>query len=262
LPQLLLVEDNQDLRSFLKRQLSSLYRVETAENGEEGLKKALNLLPDVVLSDVMMPVMDGIRMLDKLKNNPVTSHIPVVLLSAKFSVESQVQGLNYGADYYIAKPFDNALLIASLNNLVVQRKRVFESLLKHLKEPDIGPTALTITSQDQLFLQKVIETVEEKMGDMQFNIDVVADSLNMSRSPFYKKLKSLTGLSPVEFVREIRLKRSLQYLDAGEHNISLVAYEVGFKSPKYFSTCFKQRFGQTPSEYVKSNPKAAGPRDF
>ncbi|MFP5039722.1 two-component regulator propeller domain-containing protein [Parasediminibacterium sp. JCM 36343] len=256
LPLLLLVEDNSDLRSFLKIQLGSNYRVEAAENGLEGLEKALALLPDVVLSDVMMPVMDGIQMLDRLKNNPATSHIPVVLLSAKFSVESQIEGLNYGADHYIAKPFQNEYLIASLNNLILQRKRLFESILKGKKEIDISPSSITITSNDEQFLQKVIGIVEEKMADTQFNIDVVADSMNMSRSPFYKKLKSLSGLSPVEFVKEIRLKRSLQYLDAGEHNIATITYEVGFNSTKYFSTCFKQRFGQSPSDYIKANNKA------
>ncbi len=259
LPLLLLVEDNSDLRSFLKAQLSSKYRVEAAKNGKEGLDKALKLMPDVILSDVMMPVMDGIQMLDRLKNNITTSHIPVVLLSAKFSVESQIEGLKYGADHYIAKPFQNEYLLASLDNLILQRKRLFESILKGKKEADkeidISPSPITITSNDEQFLQKVILTVEEKMGDVQFNIDVVADAMNMSRSPFYKKLKSLTGLSPVEFVKEIRLKRSIQYLDAGEHNIATIAYEAGFSNAKYFSTCFKQRFGQSPSDYIKANGK-------
>ena len=262
LPQLLLVEDNRDLRSFLKIQLSGLFAVETASNGEEGLNKARLILPDLILSDVMMPVMNGIQMLDKLKKDPSTSHIPVVLLSAKFSEESQIEGLNYGADFYIGKPFNNELLLAALNNLVNRRKKLFESILKKKNEIDIQATPIdiqatpiVITTHDELFLQKVIKIVEEKMGDTQFNIDVVADNVNMSRSAFYKKLKSLTTFSPVEFVREIRLKRSIQYFDAGEHNITTIAYEAGFTSAKYFSTCFKQRFGETPSEYIKSNIK-------
>ncbi|MHA4846134.1 hybrid sensor histidine kinase/response regulator transcription factor [Flavitalea antarctica] len=252
LPVLLLVEDNRDLRSFLKIQLSGLFSVETASNGEEGLKKAGLILPDLILSDVMMPVMTGIQMLDKLKKDPSTSHIPVVLLSAKFSEESQIEGLQYGADFYIGKPFNNELLMAALNNLVNRRKKRFDSILENQKEIDIKATPIVITSHDERFLQEVIRIVEDKIGDSQFNIDVVADSVNMSRSAFYKKLKSLTTLSPVEFVREIRLKRSLQYLDAGEHNITTIAYEAGFTSAKYFSTCFKQRFGQTPSDYLKS----------
>ena len=255
LPQLLLVEDNTDLRSFLKIQLGGLFTVETAQNGEEGLNKAKTLLPDLILSDVMMPVMSGIKMLEKLKKDPATSHIPVVLLSAKFSEESQIEGLNYGADFYIGKPFSNEFLMAALNNLVTRRKKLFESLLKNKNDIDIQPQPIVITSHDELFLQNVIKIVEEKMADTEFNIDVVADSVHMSRSAFYKKLKSLTSFSPVEFVREIRLKRSIQYLDAGEHNISVIAYDVGFATARYFSTCFKQRFRQTPSEYIKSNVK-------
>jgi signal transduction histidine kinase/DNA-binding response OmpR family regulator len=252
LPQLLLVEDNRDLRSFLRFQLNPIYRVETAENGMEGLQKAMLLLPDVILSDVMMPEMDGITMLNKLKNNPATSHIPVVLLSAKFSVESQMEGLKYGADHYLAKPFRNDFLVASLNNLIEQRKRLFHMILHDKKTMDVKPTDIVITSHDQVFLKKIINIVEENMKEPQFNIDMAADSMNMSRSGFYRKLKSLTGLSPVEFVREIRLKRSLQYLDAGEQNISTIAFEVGFKSAKYFSTCFRQRFNETPSDYIRT----------
>lgn len=252
-PQLLLVEDNIDLRSFLKIQLGGMFRVETAQNGEEGLSKAIALLPDIILGDVMMPRMNGIQMLDKLKNNPETSHIPVVLLLAKFSIESQIEGLKYGAGHYIAKPFQNDYLVASLNNLLAQRKRLFEARAMDKKEIDISPSQITITSHDEIFLQRVIAIVEEKMSDVQFNIDVVAEHMNMSRSPFYRKLKSLTGLSPVGFVKEIRLKRSLQYLNGGENNISVIAFEVGFNTAKYFGSCFKQRFGQTPSEYIKAS---------
>lgn len=252
LPLLLLVEDNRDLRSFLRDQLRHIYRVESAENGMEGLQKANQLLPDVVLSDVMMPVMDGIAMLDRLKNNRDTSHIPVVLLSAKFSVESQIEGLRYGADHYLAKPFRNDFLVATLTNIVAQRKRLFNFILQRKNTVDIRCTEIEITSHDELFLKKVINIVEEKMKEPQFSIDTVVGSMNMSRSPFYKKLKSLSGLSPVEFVKEIRLKRSLQYLDAGEQNISTIAFEVGFKSAKYFSTCFRQRFNESPTEYLKS----------
>jgi signal transduction histidine kinase/ligand-binding sensor domain-containing protein/DNA-binding response OmpR family regulator len=252
LPQLLLVEDNRDLCSFLRVQLSPIFRVETAANGEEGLQKAMQLLPDVVLSDVMMPEMDGITMLNKLKNNPITSHIPVVLLSAKFSVESQIKGLKYGADHYLAKPFRNDFLVASLHNLIEQRKRFFNIILHNRKTIEVEPTEIVITSGDEVFLKKIINIVEENMREPQFNIDIAADSMNMSRSGLYRKLKSLTGLSPVEFVKEIRLKRSLQYLDAGEQNISTIAFEVGFKSAKYFSTCFRQRFSKTPSDYIRT----------
>ena len=251
LPQLLLVEDNRDLRSFLHLQLGTHYQVETAENGAEGLQKATDSLPDVILSDVMMPVMDGIAMLNKLKNDPTTSHIPVVLLSAKFSIESQIEGLKYGADHYLAKPFRNDFLIASLNNIIEQRKRLFNRILHEKKPWEVQPSETVITSYDEQFLKKVIQIVEDNLKEPQFTIDTAADLMNISRSAFYRKLKGLTGLSPVDFIKEVRLKKSLQYLDAGEQNISTIAFEVGFKSAKYFSTCFRQRFNKTPTDYIR-----------
>jgi signal transduction histidine kinase/ligand-binding sensor domain-containing protein/CheY-like chemotaxis protein/AraC-like DNA-binding protein len=251
-PMVLLVEDNNDLRMFLNTQLSEFYRVELAENGEEGLIKANKLLPDLVLSDVMMPKMDGIQLLDKLKNDIQTSHIPVVLLSAKFSIESQIEGLNYGADYYITKPFHNDFLLASIENLIKQRKKIFESFLNGRRTIELNPGEIVITSHDELFLKKIISIVEDRMSDPDFNIEAVAESLNMGRSTFYKKFKSLTNVAPVEFMREMRLKRAKQLLDAGENNISEIAYTVGFNNGKYFSTCFKDQYQLSPSEYLKA----------
>jgi signal transduction histidine kinase/DNA-binding response OmpR family regulator len=251
-PLVLLVEDNNDLRAFLATQLNEYYRVEQAENGEEGLKKATMLLPDLILSDVMMPKMDGIQMLDRLKNDIMTSHIPVVLLSARFSIESQIEGLRYGADYYITKPFQNDFLLASIENLIKQRKRIFETFLDGKKTIGLNPGEIVITSHDEMFLKKVIAIVEERMADPNFNIDAVAGQINMGRSTFYKKFKSLTNLPPVEFVRNMRLKRAKQLMDAGENNISDVAYTVGFNNAKYFSTCFKEYYNMSPTGYLKA----------
>ncbi|HEX6427331.1 MAG TPA: two-component regulator propeller domain-containing protein, partial [Niastella sp.] len=255
LPLLLVVEDNADLQAFLKSQLTQLYRVEVAENGEEGLAKALELQPDLILSDIMMPRMDGIQLLDKLKNNLVTSHIPVILLTAKSAVESQIEALDYGADYYITKPFRHDFLVAAIRNLINQRKKVLASLLEGKKTVELEPGEVTITSRDETFLQQIVAIVEEKMADVDFNIDTVAETIAMGRTTFYRKFKGLTGLAPVEFVREMRLKRAKQYLDSGYGNISEIAYSVGFNNAKYFSTCFKGRFGVTPSEYVKQKDK-------
>ena len=251
-PLVLLVEDNDELRTFLKGQLLEFYRVETARDGQEGFEKALNLMPDLIVSDIMMPVLDGIQMLDKVKNDVNTSHIPVVLLSAKYSIESQIQGLQYGADYYITKPFNNEFLIASIDNLLRQRKKLFESLVQKKKTIDLGPEPIVVTSKDESFLKDVIRVVEDKMSDTEFNIDTVAESMAMGRTTFYKKFKSLTGLAPVEFVRDFRLQRAKQYLDAGGSNISEVAYLVGFSNPKYFSTCFKEKYHVSPSDYQKT----------
>ncbi|HEX2629814.1 MAG TPA: helix-turn-helix domain-containing protein, partial [Chitinophagaceae bacterium] len=202
--------------------------------------------------DIMMPVMDGIQMLDHIKNDISTSHIPVVLLSAKYSIESQIEGLRYGADYYITKPFNSEFLLVSINNLLRQRKKLFESFVQQKKMPDLGPSPIVVTSKDEIFLKDVVAIVEEKMADPDFNIDTVAETVAMSRTTFYKKFKSLTGLAPVEFVRDMRLQRAKQYLDAGGNNISEVAYLSGFSNPKYFSTCFREKFNITPSEYLKS----------
>ncbi len=252
----LLVEDNKDLREFLKQQLTELYRVEVASDGQEGFEKALQLQPDLILSDIMMPGMDGIEMLDQLKNNEITSHIPVILLTAKFSIESQIQGLQYGADYYIPKPFNNAFLLTAIENLIKQRKRIFQSLKDNNKPIQLHRGARTITEKDEAFMKKVIAVVNNDMNNPEFNIDTVAETLGMARSTFYKKLKSLTDLAPIELVKDLRLQRGKELLDAGENNISTVAYSVGFNNPKYFGTCFKEKYGITPSAYIKKEKTA------
>lgn len=251
-PLVLLVEDNDELRAFIKGQLSEYYTVETAKDGEEGWQKAIHLSPDLIVSDIMMPKMDGLQMLDKIKNDVNTSHIPVVLLSAKYSIESQIEGLRYGADYYITKPFNNEFLIASIDNLLRQRKKLFEALVEKKKTIELRPEPIVLTSKDESFLKDVIKVVESKMEDPDFNIDTVAETMAFSRTNFYKKFKSLTTLTPMEFVRDMRLQRAKQYLDAGGHNISEVAYLTGFSNPKYFSTCFKEKYHVSPSDYIRS----------
>jgi signal transduction histidine kinase/ligand-binding sensor domain-containing protein/DNA-binding response OmpR family regulator len=251
-PLVLLVEDNDELRVFLGSQLSEFYRVEVAVNGNEGWQRAVEVMPDLILSDIMMPVMDGIQLLDKIKNDINTSHIPVVLLSAKHSVESRIEGLRYGADCYITKPFHNEYLIAAIDNLLNQRKKLFERLVNKKPATELSPSPIVVTSADELFLKDVIKVVEEKMTDPGFNMETVAESLSMSRSAFYKKFKSLTGLTTVEFVRDMRLQRAKQYLDGGSTNISEVAYWSGFNNPKYFSTCFREKYQMSPSDYLKS----------
>ncbi|RYE44537.1 MAG: response regulator, partial [Sphingobacteriales bacterium] len=249
-PWVLLVEDNDELRVFLKRQLAEFYQVETAVNGMDGWQKAKELVPSLILSDVMMPEMDGIQMLDKLKSDTLTSHIPVVLLSAKNSVQSQIEGLKYGADLYITKPFNSDFLFAAIRNLLSKRKVHFEAIVDKKRVLELNPGELEITSKDKEFLEKVVATVEKGMEDPAFNIDKVAESIGLGRTTFYKKFKSLTGSAPVEFVREMRLKRAKQLLDAGETNVSTVAYGVGFSSAKYFSTCFREMYKMSPKEYV------------
>ncbi|MFI5157363.1 MAG: two-component regulator propeller domain-containing protein [Sphingobacteriales bacterium] len=252
LPLVLLVEDNHDLRNFIAIQLRDYYRVEEADNGQIGWDKALKLQPDLVISDIMMPKMDGIQLLNKLKNEAETSHIPVVLLSAQSAIESQIQGLKYGADYYITKPFNIDLILALTENLLKQRKQLFKKLIAGNCIIDLNPSQIIITSKDEELLKNIIKIVENGMVDTDFNIESVAESIGMSRSAFYRKIKGLTNLTPVEFIREMRLKRGLQFLDAGESDIAQIAYAIGFSDPKYFSNCFKKYYEVSPSEYLKN----------
>lgn len=251
--QVLLVEDNPELRTFIAGQLSAFYRVIEAGDGAEGLEIAQRSSPDLILSDVMMPGIDGIQMLDQLKNNPATSHIPVILLTAKSSLEAQIEGLRYGADFYVTKPFDIRYLMTLIENFLKRRASLVESLYTDEKRVvTLQPDEILITSRDEEFIKQVIKIIETSMEDSDFNIDTVAGSVGLGRTTFYKKMKSLTGLAPVEFVREMRLKRSKQLLDSGEYTISEVAYMTGFKSSGYFSTCFKEKYQLSPSAYLKS----------
>lgn len=252
----LIVEDNDDLRDFLEVKFTEFYNVVTAVDGEQGLDKAIEFIPDLILSDIMMPNMDGIQMLNKLKNNSLTSHIPVILLTAKNSVENHIKGLRYGADYYLPKPFDMNLLSTAINNILLKRNKFFHSMIEN--QDDISQNTevienIVVTSDDKIFLKKTIEIVKGQMENPDFNIDTAADLMNMSRSAFFKKFKSLTDLAPVEFVRDTRLEKGKELLEAGSKNVSEVAYAIGFNNPKYFSTCFKAKFHVSPSDYLKKN---------
>jgi len=252
-PLVLIADDHNELRSFLAGQLQEFYSVVEANDGEEALEMAFKLNPDLILSDIMMPRMDGIQLLDQLKNDIRSSHIPVILLSAKSSIENQLEGLRYGADYYITKPFHTEFILLAVNNLLQQRRKIFEMLSNDKKSIALNPSEIQITSKDEAFLREVISIVEQGMTDPEFNIDTAAEAVAMGRTTFYKKLKSLTNLAPVEFVRDMRLKRARQLLAGGENNISEIAYAVGFNSARYFSTCFKEAYGVSPSAYLKSD---------
>lgn len=251
LPEVLIVEDNYELRKFLKNQLQSFYRILEAENGKEAWAIATKKLPDLIVSDIMMPEMDGIELLDALKNATETSHIPVILLTAKSSVESKIEALNYGADYYITKPFDTDFLLASIENLIKQRRKIFEQLQTNVKTIALEPSEIIITTKDEQFLKDIIAIVENNLTDSKLNIDTIANALKMSRVTFNRKFKSLTNRTPVEFVRDMRIKRAKQFLDTGETDIASVAYKVGFNDPGYFSTCFKESCKISPSDYLK-----------
>lgn len=251
LPMVLLVEDNTDLRLFIQSLLLQDYRVALAENGREGGRLAAELMPDLIISDIMMPEVNGIEMLDALKKEMLTSHIPVILLTAKTAVESQIEGLEYGADYYISKPFNNSFLLAAVKNLIRQRSLLLKNLLSGKENLRLEPGEVQVTSQDARFLKEVMEVVEKNMENEEFDIETVAASVGMGRTTFYRKFKGLTGMAPVEFIRDMRLQRAQQYFNSGYGNVSEVAYAVGFGNVKYFSTCFKAKYHVAPTDYLK-----------
>ena len=257
---ILVVEDNEELKAFLRNILSENYTVITASNGEEGLQRAADNLPDLIISDVMMPVMDGLEMVRLIKENNNICHIPIIVLSAKASLDDRIAGLEKGIDDYITKPFSATYLKTRIASLLRQRKALQEIYMNKLMEgknsssaaPVAGsltPSQPQITPYDEQFMEKVMEFMEEQMDNAELTIDEFAEKLMLSRTIFYRKLKSIIGLTPVDFIREIRIKRAVQLIDSGEYNFSQVAYMTGFNDPKYFSKCFKKVIGITPSEY-------------
>lgn len=251
----LIVEDDHDLRTFIKTILENDYDVIEAEDGLQGKDRAINEMPDFIVSDIMMPHMDGIELLQELKTNLNTSHIPVVLLTSKTTIESKLEGLAYGADDYITKPFSVSYFKARIANLLSQRRHLQEIFRSHPATGTLGhyePQPFTITSQDEVLMTKVMSVIEANMENFEFTVDDIREQAGMSRSAFFKKLKSLTGLAPVEFIRDIKMKRAAQLLSSGEYRVKEVTYMIGFSDSKYFAKCFKEKFGVTPMEYKQT----------
>ncbi len=259
---ILIIEDNDELRRFLAMILRDCYHVLEAGDGRQGLEIIGRELPDLIVSDVMMPEMDGIELLAAVKVNRDTSHIPVILLSAKASVDDRVRGLEYGADDYIAKPFNSAYLKARIESLIRQRSSLaayyLGSSLKdsdktEKKQPDVKLEQVleSVPSFNNTFIQEVIRLVDQNLQNPDFKIDDLAETMNMSRAVFYRKIKTFTGASPIDLVKEMRLKRALELLDADTYSLSEVAYQSGFSSPQYFSRVFKEQMQCTPNEYKR-----------
>ncbi|WP_374214271.1 hybrid sensor histidine kinase/response regulator transcription factor [Bacteroides thetaiotaomicron] len=271
---MLLVEDNQELRSFLRSIFASTYRVVEASDGMEGWSKALKYLPDIIISDVMMPEKDGIEMTRELRADMTTSHIPIILLTAKTTIESKLEGLEYGADDYITKPFSATYLQARVENLLMQRKKLqnfYRDSLTHVtvsetlvaqgetlaghasaepvSSPAEEPAMPEMSPNDRKFMDKLVDLMEQNMDNGELVVDDLVRELAVSRSVFFKKLKTLTGLAPIEFIKEMRIKRAAQLIETGEFNMTQISYMVGINDPRYFSKCFKAQVGMTPTEY-------------
>ncbi|CAN5526218.1 hypothetical protein BH23BAC1_BH23BAC1_49980 [soil metagenome] len=247
IPLVLIVEDNADIRAYIHQHLYPLYQVIEAADGEEGFTAANETIPDLILSDVMMPVMDGIELCRKLKNNEKTAHIPVILLTAKASGGDKIEGLEKGADDYILKPFEVSELMVRIKNLIDSRKKLREHFSRQIS---LEPASISITSLDEQFLKRVMNIIEDHMSDPSFSVDVFSRESGMSKTQLHRKIKALTNESPGDLIKIIRLKRAVELLLQGGGTIAEVAYIVGFQEPSYFTRCFQKQYGKTPSEFM------------
>ncbi|WP_158858871.1 hybrid sensor histidine kinase/response regulator transcription factor [Lunatibacter salilacus] len=246
-PTLLLVDDNLEFSEYLKEFLEQDYNILFAHNGKIGLEKALENIPDLIISDLMMPVMDGVALCQAVKSNLKTSHIPVIILTARSSEEKQLEGLHSGCNLYISKPFKLEILASSIENLIVERNR----LQKHYKKIiSVNTSEVEIMSMDDKLIQDAMKVVEKNMDNPEFSVEQLSKELFMSRVHLYKKLSALTGKSPIEFIRLVRLQRAAQLLEKSQLSISEVAYQVGYNNAKYFTKHFKAEFGVLPSQYL------------
>ncbi|MFB9110066.1 hybrid sensor histidine kinase/response regulator transcription factor [Flavobacterium gyeonganense] len=249
LPVGLIVEDDPELRGFIVSVLEKEYTIYVAENGIEGNSKAAALSPDFIISDIMMPHMDGIEMLKLIRNNFATSHIPVILLSAKTAIESKLEGMEYGADDYITKPFNVSFLQARVKNVLKQRVRL-QNLYSTGNMTEISEEEpLQISNKDHKFMFQVIKLVKENMSKSDFSVDELGRLMCMSRASFFNKLKSITGVSPVVFIRDMRLNEAAELIKNEDLLIKEICFEVGFNDLKYFGKCFRAKFNHTPAEY-------------
>jgi DNA-binding response OmpR family regulator len=255
-PQILLVEDNQELSHFLKQSLSKAYQVMEVEDGLLAYKQAQETMPDLIISDIMMPGMDGIMLSHKLKSDEQTSHIPIILLTAKADMETKLEGLQTGADDYLTKPFQIAELHLRINNLLEARKKLREKFNRQLT---LQPSDIEVTSMDEKFLQKALTIMEANLANADFDVEAFCREMGMGRTQLHNKLSALLNQSATEFIRSMRMKRAANLLGQNGGNVSEIAFQVGFSSPNYFAKCFREFYGLTPSQYARehlpSNPR-------
>ena len=248
----LIVEDNPDMRTYIRDTLNEFYKVVEAVDGQKGFEAATEIIPDLIISDVMMPEMDGFQFCNKIKTDARTSHIPVILLTAKSSGESKLEGLETGADDYLTKPFDSRELLVRIKNLIEQRRKLREQFAKEIT---LEPQEIAITSTDAKFLQKVMHEIDQHLEDVKFGVVELSEKVAMSRSQLFRKLKALTDQTPHQFIQTFKLKRAAALLEQQAGNISEVAYQVGFSNPAYFTECFRKLFGVSPREYASHKRK-------
>jgi signal transduction histidine kinase/DNA-binding response OmpR family regulator len=250
IPTMLIVEDSEDIREYIKSLLLKDYKIVEAENGETGLKVASETEPDIIISDIMMPGMDGMEFCKKIKTDLATSHIPVILLTAKVSQESKIEGFETGADDYVTKPFSSKELIVRIKNLLKQRQTLKE---KFSKEIVFQPDEVTVNYLDKEFLEKALAIAEKNILEQDFDLDKFAKKMFLSRSQLYRKLVAITGQPPGEFLRIFKLKKAANLILERKLSITQIALEVGFNSPSHFTKAFQQYFNCLPSEFIEKS---------
>lgn len=250
-PLILLVEDSDEIRTYMSGILAPRYEVLGASNGLEGLAVAFDRLPDLIISDIMMPLMNGVELVRKLKGDARTSHIPTILLTARQAVNHQVEGLQTGADDYLTKPFNRNVLLVKIQNHLAIRARLKE---KYSRMVTLQPNDHQVDDPDEQFLQRLMKILEENLNDSEFNVSRLAKEIGMSRPVLFRKTKMLTGFSVIDLLRDIRLKKAEMLLRQKKMTISEVAFSVGFSDPKYFSKAFRNQYGKSPSQYVEETP--------
>ncbi|MGB1242361.1 MAG: hybrid sensor histidine kinase/response regulator transcription factor [Chitinophagales bacterium] len=248
LPTVLVIEDHADVRAYIRQYLMASFQVLEAINGQEGIEKALEHLPDLIISDVMMPKKNGYEVCQTLKTDQRTSHIPVILLTAKAAQEEKLEGLETGADDYLVKPFDTKELEVRARNLIEVRRKLRKQFAN---SPIIEPATIQTNPVDQAFLEKVCTTIEAHLSDEQFGVEVLAEAVGMSRVHLNRKLKALTDQSANKFIRNLRLQKAAELLRQKTGNVSEIAFEVGFSSTSYFVKCFRDKYGVTPGNFLK-----------
>jgi YesN/AraC family two-component response regulator len=238
------------MRHYILKTLSDHYQIIEAENGKTGVTLAKETVPDLIISDIMMPEMDGYKLCEIIKTNELTSHIPIILLTAKADRESKLTGLETRADDYLSKPFDPDELKLIVRNRIEERRKMRE---RFSREITLEPKQISITSLDEKFITKVLAIIEDHMDDETFSIDELSREGGYSNMHFYRKIKALSGETPSQFLRTIRLKRAAELLSKDSDNVTQIAYSVGFSSLSYFNKCFKAQFGITPGQFAASN---------
>lgn len=251
----LIVDDNDDMRRYLRTLLLDRYYVLEASDGQSGWKLARESVPDLVISDVMMPVMDGLTFCAKLKADPLTSHIPVILLTARSTEQQQAEGLSQGADAYLTKPFSAEVLIAHIVSLLANRQKLKEAFAAEKQQTnDNHEQDEKLSTPDKMFMDTLRQAILKNMSNTKLKMDDLGADMGISRVQLYRKVKAMTGMSPVELLKEMRLQRAMKLLKATDKTVAEVAYEVGFGTPGYFSSCFKKQYGKYPTD-VKEDAK-------